>query len=115
MRLEANHALALSFPHARAARKLVVREIEIGLGVPPQGPTLVLTDNKATALVGSGTGSARARHCLRRYATFLQRVESNEVYLRHLPDPENPTDFMTKFTTAKKALRSARWLAGAKV
>ena len=26
----ANHALALSFPHARAARKLVVREIEIG-------------------------------------------------------------------------------------
>ena len=91
-----------------------VREIEIGMGVPPQGPTLVLTDNKATALVGSGTGSARARHCLRRYATFLQRVESNEVYLRHLPDPENPTDFMTKFTTAKKALRSARWLAGAK-
>ena len=30
VRLEASHALALPFPHARAARKLVVREIEIG-------------------------------------------------------------------------------------
>ena len=35
------------------------RNIETGLGVPPTGPTLMLTDNRANALVGSGQGTLR--------------------------------------------------------
>ena len=48
------------------------RAIEVALGVPPEKPTLVMTDNKANALVGSGAGTLRSRHALRRYlASFV--------------------------------------------
>ena len=49
------------------------------------------------SIVGGGTGSAaRSRHFLRRYYTFLQRVKLGEVTLKHVPDEENPADFLTK-------------------
>ena len=88
------------------------RNIETGLGVPPTGPTLMLTDNRANALVGSGQGTLRSRHALRRYCCFLQRVKSGDVTLRYLPDLENPADCLTKPVPATKANFSKRWIMG---
>ena len=56
-----------------------IREILRGLRTPPSGPTFVGSDNKANALIASRRGlAARSRHCLRRYLTFLQRVDAKE-------------------------------------
>lgn len=73
------------------------REIFRAAGIKLNGPTFVGTDNISNALVGSGEGSAtRSRHFLRRYYTFMQRVKAGECTLKHIPDAENPADFLTK-------------------
>ena len=74
-------------------------------------PTFVGTDNKANALVGSGRATpSRLRHCLRRYKTFTERRARGEVELGYVPDPENPTDFMTKWVSAAKLEASLEYL-----
>jgi hypothetical protein len=88
------------------------RAIERGLGVPPQKPTLILTDNRANALVGSGQGTLRSRHAIRRYVTFMQRVQTGAVTLRFLPDKENPADILTKPVPHAKAEASLNWMMG---
>ena len=47
----------------------------------------------------------RLRHCLRRYLSFLQRVDAGECEIGHVRDAENPSDFMTKFVPSAKFLR----------
>jgi hypothetical protein len=81
----------------------VVRDHAVVLGHPPQGPTILGTDNKSNLLVATETGTAnRVRHALRRYLILQQRVREGVVDLIHVPDPENPADFLTKFVSAKK-------------
>jgi hypothetical protein len=81
----------------------VVRDHAVVLGHPPQGPTILGTDNKSNLLVATETGTAnRVRHALRRYLILQQRVREGVVDLIHVPDPENPADFLTKFVGAKK-------------
>ena len=72
----------------------MAHEAARGLGIMLDGPTFVGTDNKANAMVG------------RRYRTFTERVERGEVTLGFVPDPENPSDFMSKWSTADKLERS---------
>ena len=86
--------------------------IDVGLGIPRDKPIVVVTDNRANAQVGSGLGSNRARHCLRRYVTFLQRVQSGYVELKHVPDTENPADFLTKFVPVAKVKSSLKYATG---
>ena len=88
------------------------RAIETGLGVPPRQPTYVFTDNRANALVGSGAGTLRSRHAIRRYVSFLQRVETGTCKLRFLPDSENPADCLTKAVPHAKFLSSLTWMQG---
>ena len=52
----------------------------------------------------------RLRHCLRRYKTFTERRARGEVELGFVPDPENPTDFMTKWVSAAKLEASLEYL-----
>ena len=86
-------------------------EILCAFGTPPTGPTFVGTDNKANALLASGKGlPSRLRHCLRRYHAFLRRVHRGECEISHVPDPENPADFMTKFVP--KGTSSVRYATG---
>ena len=66
----------------------------------------------ANALVGSGAGTLRSRHALRRYVTFLQRVQTGSCILRFLPDAQNPADFLTKPVPAAKLESSKLWLQG---
>ena len=88
------------------------RAIETALGIPPDKPTLVMTDNKANALVGSGAGTLRSRHAIRRWVTFLQRVQTGACILRFVPDEQNPADFLTKPVPAAKLETSKLWLQG---
>ena len=71
-------------------------------GVPPTGPTIVLTDNKANAMVASGASvPARSRHCMRRFATFLARVKAGHCKVGHVKDPENPAALVGSFKRYK--------------
>jgi hypothetical protein len=58
-------------------------------------------------------GAARARHLLRRYIVLMQRIQDGECRIVHIPDPENPADFLTKFVPADKFRRSLRYVTGA--
>ena len=75
---------------------------------------IVGTDNRANQLLSSGEGApSRMRHAIRRFKVFAQRVERGECALRHVPDPGNASDFMTKFVDKKKYKASKRWAMGA--
>ena len=83
------------------------REILRAIGVPPDGPTFVGTDNHANALIASGRAlPSRSRHCLRRYTSFLQRVRRGDVEIGHVPDPQNPSDYLTKWVSKEKTAMS---------
>ena len=91
------------------------REVLRAMGLPPQGPTFVGSDNKANALIASGRAlPSRLRHCLRRYLSFLQRVDAGECEIGHVRDAENPSDFMTKFVPTAKFETSNEYATNAK-
>ena len=91
------------------------REVLRAMGLPPQGPTFVGSDNKANALIASGRAlPTRLRHCLRRYLSFLQRVDAGECEIGHVRDAENPSDFMTKFVPTAKFEASNEYATNAK-
>ena len=91
------------------------REILRAFGTPPMGPTFVGSDNMANTIVASGRGMpARSRHCHRRYEVFLQRVRHGEVEIGHVPDEENPADFLTKFVGKDKSRESRAYATNSK-
>ena len=82
------------------------------------GPVPVGTDNRANMLLSSGEGApSRMRHAIRRFSVFVQRVQRGECLLRHVPDPGNASDFLTKFVDKQKYRAShkasQRWISGA--
>ena len=88
----------------------LTRERLVAMGVPPQGPIFVGTDNITNALVASTQGSPKkSRHILRRYYAFMQRVRAGDVSIFHITDKENPSDFMTKWLAAAKFYTSVAY------
>jgi len=86
------------------------REVLRALGILIDGPTTLYTDNKANLIVASKIGSAsRARHLLRRYVGIQQRIAAFELVLGKVDDSENPSDYLTKWTSSKKARASDRY------
>ena len=55
-----------------------------------------------------------ARHFLRRYYVIHQRVQEGALEIGHIPDKENPSDFLTKWVTKKKFLDSVNYLTNHK-
>ena len=91
------------------------REILRSLGVPPGGPTFVGTDNMANKLIASGASlPSRARHCLRRYKVFIDRVRRGEATIGHVRDSENPSDFLTKWVSPEKVRMSVEFATNLK-
>ena len=69
----------------------------------------------ANAQVGSGHGTAtKAKHMLRRYHSFMQRVAMGEVVLKHIPDKQNPADFLTKWVPGDKFKMSVDYLTNSR-
>ena len=90
------------------------REVFRGLGIVMDQPTVVGTDNRANQLLSSGEGApTRMKHCIRRFKVFVQRVASGECTLIHVPDTQNPADYLTKFVDEKKYRASDEWATGA--
>ena len=79
----------------------------------PQQPTLILTDNKANALVAADSRSAsRSKHFLRRYEVLTQRVREQQVVVKHVPDLRMPADFLTKWIPQAKLDQSVKYATG---
>ena len=92
-------------------RVIYARNILIGLGVPPAGPTLIACDNKSSVLVANNAGSsARSLHFLRMYTILQEHIAREEVVIQHVPDSENPSDVLTKWVDKKKYKRSLAYL-----
>ena len=78
--------VCVAYGYAYASENARSCEALLGLGVPPNGPTLIGTDNLANQKVGSGDGSpTRSRHFLRRYYALQQRIaqDQEEVTLHY--------------------------------
>ena len=87
------------------------REIERALGVPPPGPTPMLTDNSAKLLVARDAASAaRARHFLRRHHVLQQRIAQHETQIFKIDDPNMPADFLTKWLSQKKLKQCVKYV-----
>ena len=94
-------------------RIMYARNILTVLGVPPTGPTLLVTDSKAGMLVINNSGSsARSRHYLRMYRILQQRIGNDHIRVKHVPDCENPADVMTKWVDKSKFERCIAYLSG---
>ena len=94
------------------AGEVVAYAIEVlrALGVPPDGPVLLTTDNLANQKIVSGLGSpSRSRHFIRRYGVLRQRIRSREVHMQHIPDAQMPADFLTKWLFRPKLEKSLRY------
>ena len=102
-------------PRARAASRSTTParsswEILRAFGTPTTGPTLLSTDNLANHKVGSGIGApTRSRHFLRRYHSLKRRISGGECTLVHVPDPQMPADFLTKWIPNAKLEASIRY------
>ena len=65
-------------------------------GLPPDGPTLLTTDNMANLTVATGVGCpTRSRRFLRRYFALRQRLAEESVTLKHVSDEQMLADFLT--------------------
>ena len=92
------------------------REILRALGVPPQGSTLITTDNLSNQRVATGAGApSRSLHFLRRYGVLKQRIRSGEVNVQHIPDEQMPADFLTKWIGQKKLDKSIAYATNSRI
>ena len=61
-------------------------------------PTVILSDNLANVRVAHRMGSStNSRHFLIRYECLHQRITDGQIRVLHVRDPDNPSDFLTKF------------------
>ena len=96
-----------------ADRIIYARNVLCALGVPPAGPTLLVTDSKSSMLVANDAGSsARSRHYLRMYRLLQQRIACDEIAVRFVPDCENPADVLTKWVDKGKFERCLTYITG---
>jgi hypothetical protein len=87
------------------------RATMVDLGRPPTRPTFLGTDNKANLTIAMETGTpSRLKHALRRYQVLQSRVRDGIITMGHVPDADNPADFLTKFVSAKKLEKSVAYL-----
>ena len=84
-----------------------------GLGITLPEPTTILTDSLSNRTVAENVGSANhCRHFLTRYDILKERIAAGEVRVVYVPDPENPSDYLSKFVDATKMARSVDYAAG---
>ena len=73
---------------------------------------MISTDNLANHKVGSGVGGPTRSISTSSDATthlIKQRIRSGEVALVHVPDPQMPADFLTKWIPRAKLEQSLRY------
>ena len=58
------------------------------------------------------TTGGHCKHSLRRYSTIQERTRRGSIAIGHIPDAENPADFLTKWLPRKKLLDSVGYVTG---
>ena len=62
-------------------------------------------------LVANKAGSSsRSRHFLRLYVLMQQRIAVQDVAIGHIPDSQNPSDYLTKWVSKAKFVASNSYL-----
>ena len=88
----------------------MAREIARGMGILPNEPIVLRSDNAASVRVSNDPKSAgRLRHALRRYATLQARIARGEIQVIHVSDKSNAADFLTKWVSATKIKESVAY------
>ena len=76
--------------------------------------TRLLTDNLSNQRVCQNANSAvSTRSFLIRSTCLHQRITDGDLTVAHIPDPENPSDFLTKIIGAAKTATSVAYASGA--
>ena len=94
----------------------LARLLAKSLGAPCSGATLVVTDSLSNERVANNSLSAsRCKHLLLRYEMLKARISAGEIAVMHVPDTENPSDFLTKWVPIAKLKRSLAYVGGREV
>ena len=66
-------------------------------------PSVLWSDSLSNVSVSNNAGAAaKCKHELCRYLVLQQRVKAGDVFTRHIVDPMNFADFLTKWVSGKK-------------
>ena len=89
------------------------RIVEHGLGITPDKPTVLMTDNLSNQKVAAAAkAAANSKHFLIRMTCLHRRAADGEVTVLWVADPENPADFLTKWIPATKFEASVKYAMG---
>lgn len=86
------------------------------LGAQVMKATRILTDNLSNQRVAQNAQSAQSsRFFLIRSTCLHQRITDGELTVLHVPDPQNPSDFLTKLVDETKTTASIAYASGKKL
>ena len=90
------------------------RTVLRALGLYPELPTILVTDNLPNQRVSQNVQSSqRSRYFLIRYACLHQRIADGDFHVVFTHDPNNPSDFLTKLGLSSEKLEaSVRYSSG---
>jgi hypothetical protein len=93
---------------------LLGRLVLTTMGVDLSYPTIIMTDNLANErVIKQAKAAANAKHLLRRQACLHQHVADGHIAVIHVPDTDNPSDFLSKFYRGAKRDDSIAYAMGA--
>ena len=83
---------------SEAAREVIwLRGLLSELGFVQDGPTTIFQDNRGTiAMAGNLKSSRRSKHVDIKFHFIKEKIESNEIVLKHCPSEEMVADIATK-------------------
>ena len=96
-------------------RTAYVRAFKAAIGSGLLPPTFLCCDNSACVSASNGSAAlGQSKHERCRFLVVQQAVRAGEVYVEHVNDEDNWSDFLTKFVAATKIQRSLRLLTNVK-
>ena len=63
-------------------------------------------------MANNSLSASRCKHLLLRYEMLKARISAGEIAVVHVPDAENPSDFLTKWIPKAKLLKSIAYVSG---
>ena len=76
-------------------------------------PVVVYTDNLANQRVTTNAqASSRSKYFLIRQTILHERIANGDIKTIHIPDPDNPSDYLTKTVPETKTLASDKYATG---
>ena len=76
-------------------------------------PVVIYTDNLANQRVTTNAqASSRSKYFLIRQTILHERIANGDIKTIHIPDPDNPSDYLTKTVPEPKTLASDKYATG---